>query len=148
MRILKSTRSAFERQILESVLIQKERKKHHLLNAKAEYNRCALPRLTAKLGDKDLEKWREEDRAEMAKESSIEEKIRVRKKAKAKERASRSRRMEQGQPAKKKRRIHQQEGDEQAQDQGDEEESEKLKERAIPTESPNKRKNQRDEQKE
>ena len=36
MRILKSTRSAFERQILESVLIQKERKKHHLLNAKSE----------------------------------------------------------------------------------------------------------------
>ena len=77
MRIPKSTRSAFERQILESVLIQKEMKKQHFLNAKAEYNRCALLRLTAKLGEKDLEKWREEDKLEMAKEASIEEKIRL-----------------------------------------------------------------------
>ena len=107
-----------------SVLIQKERKKHHLLNAKAEYNRCALPRLTAKLGEKDLEKWRKEDKAEMEKEASIEEKIRTRKKAKAKERASKSRRMEQGQPAKKKRRVEHQEGDEQDQDQVNEEENE------------------------
>ena len=70
MRILKSTRTAFERQILESVLIQRERKHHNILNAKAEYNRCALPRLTAKLGEKDLEKWRKEDRLEMEKEAS------------------------------------------------------------------------------
>jgi hypothetical protein len=55
MRIIKNTRSAFERQILESVVIQKSRS-HHIMNNKAEYNRCALPRLTAKLGEKDLER--------------------------------------------------------------------------------------------
>ena len=76
MRIVKSTRSIFERQILESVTRQKN---------KAEYNRCALPGLTAKLGEKELDKWRAEDRKEMEKEATIEEeKIRIRKKRKAK----------------------------------------------------------------
>ena len=75
------------------------------MNNKAEYNRCALPRLTAKLGEKELGKWREEDRAEMEREASIEEKIRVMKKQNAKDRAGTSRRMEPGQPAKKKRRV-------------------------------------------
>ena len=60
MKIIKTTRTAFERQILESVTIQKERR-HHLMISKSEYNRCALPRLTARLGENDLEKWREED---------------------------------------------------------------------------------------
>ena len=78
MRVLKSTRTAFERKILESVLIQKSRH-HHIMNNKAEYNRCALPRLTAKLVERELGKWREEDRREMEKEASIEEKIRIRK---------------------------------------------------------------------
>ena len=62
MRLLKSTKTAFECQIQENVLIQKERG-NLLMNNKAEYNRCALPRLTAKLGEKDLEKWRTEDKA-------------------------------------------------------------------------------------
>ena len=97
---MKSTRSAFERQILESVLIQKHRN-NFLMNNKAEYNRCALPRLTAKLGEKDLEKWREEDREEILKEASIEEKIRMRIKEKAKKRAEQGRRTEQGQPKRK-----------------------------------------------
>ena len=43
-------------------------------------------RLTTKLGEKDLERWRAEDRLEMEKEASIEEKIRERKKAKSKAR--------------------------------------------------------------
>jgi hypothetical protein len=93
MRILKNTRTAFERQILESVTIQKCRG-HHIMNNKAEFNRCALPRLTAKLGERDLEKWREEDRKEMEKEATIEEKIRIRKKEKAKRRLETNRRME------------------------------------------------------
>ena len=85
MRIMKSTQSAFERQIMESVKIQKARKTSYILNAKSEYNRCALPRLTAKLGEKELERWRKEDKEEMRKEASLEEKIRIRKKANAKE---------------------------------------------------------------
>ena len=46
MRIIKNKRTAFERQILERVTIQKCRGQHIMTN-KAEYNRCALPRLTA-----------------------------------------------------------------------------------------------------
>ena len=111
MRILKSTRSAFERQILESVLIQKARQ-HNILNSKAEYNRCALPRLTAKLGERDLDKWRQEDRQEMEKEATIEEKIRMRKKEKSKRRAETGRRMDKGQPARKRRKGNEEDGDE------------------------------------
>lgn len=63
MKILKATRSAYETQVLESVTIQKERR-HHLMNNKAERNSCALPRLKAKVGEVDLEKWRDEDKEE------------------------------------------------------------------------------------
>ena len=104
MRVLKSTRTAFERQILESVLIQKSRH-HHIMNNKAEYNRCALPRLTAKLGENELSKWREEDRIEMEREASIEEKIRIRKKERSKRRGEINRRTETGQPKRKKKRT-------------------------------------------
>ena len=55
MKILKSTRTAFARKIIESVLIQKSRQ-HNIMNNKTEFNRCALPRLTAKLGEKELDK--------------------------------------------------------------------------------------------
>ena len=67
---------------MESLEIQKARKTSYILNAKSEYNRCALPRLTAKLGEKELERWRKEDKKEMRKEASLEEKIGIRKKAK------------------------------------------------------------------
>merc|ERR1711954_224853 len=50
MRIVKECRTAFNRQIAESVEIQNN-SEHHLLNSKSEYNRCALPRLTAKMGE-------------------------------------------------------------------------------------------------
>ena len=73
------------------------------MNNKAEYNRCALPRLTCKLGEKDLEKWRQEDKLELAKEATIEEKIRERKKVKNKARGSQNRRMELGQLKRKRR---------------------------------------------
>ena len=135
---MKSTRTAFERQILESVTIQKERG-NFLMNNKAEYNRCALPRLTAKLGEKELGKWREEDRAEMEREASIEEKIRIRKKQKAKDRAGTSRRMEPGQPAKKKRRVEADEGEEDNQ----ETELEPTRKK-IAGKSPEKRKGEQD----
>ena len=75
------------------------------MNNKSEYNRCALPRLTCKLGEKDLEKWRQEDKLELAKEATIEEKIRERKKVKNKARGSQNRRMELGQPKRKRMRM-------------------------------------------
>ena len=42
VRILRQAKTAFERQIMESVLIQ-EMRGHHLMNLKSEYNRCAIP---------------------------------------------------------------------------------------------------------
>ena len=48
VRILRYSKSSFERQILESVLIQ-ESKKHHILNSKSEYNRCAVPIIATKI---------------------------------------------------------------------------------------------------
>ena len=120
MKIIRNTRTAFERQILESVEIQKARSQN-ILNNKSEYNRCALPRLTAKLGERDLQKWREEDKEELEKEASIEEKIRLRKKEKSKRRAEASRRMEPGQPKKKRMKR-----DVQEQPQGDGVEQEQI----------------------
>ena len=57
IKVLSYTQSRFERQILESVIIQQERL-HHLLNSKAEYNRSAVPRLTTKIGEKQYKKMR------------------------------------------------------------------------------------------
>ena len=56
-RIVKYTRTAFERQIRESTLIQESRENNHVLNSKAEYNRCSIPRLTTKLGEKETKDW-------------------------------------------------------------------------------------------
>ena len=56
-KIIKYTRTAFERQIRESTLIQESRETSHILNSKAEYNRCSLPRLTTKLGEKETKDW-------------------------------------------------------------------------------------------
>ena len=131
MRILKSIRTAFERQILESVLIQKNRH-HKIMNNKAEYNLCALPRLMAKLGEKDLSNRREE----MEKEASIEEKKRLRKKEKSKRRGEGNRRMEQEQPKKKRRRV---EGSEMAEAQNDEAETIPTPNQTIRIETPKKR---------
>jgi hypothetical protein len=51
IKITKTAKTSFERQIFESVEIQ-ENRHHHLLNSRSEYNRCAVPRLMCKLGDR------------------------------------------------------------------------------------------------
>ena len=56
MEVIKFTRTFFERQILESVCIQ-QNTKHNLLNSRSEYNRCSLPRLSTRLGDKEFKKY-------------------------------------------------------------------------------------------
>ena len=73
--MVKFTTSSFERQILESVIIQ-ENKRHHLLNSKSDYNRCAIPRLAAKLGNNDFKAWTEEEKEERKKDLEINEKVR------------------------------------------------------------------------
>ena len=68
MRIKQYTRTALERQVLESVLIQEESRRHKIMNSKSEYSRCTIPRLTTKMGTKEYDKQRgeriEEEREE------------------------------------------------------------------------------------
>ena len=47
MKVLRFSKTSFERQIYKSVLIQ-ENRGHNLLNSKSEFNCCAIPRLTMK----------------------------------------------------------------------------------------------------
>ena len=56
MRVVQYCRTSFERQILESVTIQQHRN-HHILNSRTEYNRCSIPRLSTRLGDKEFKKY-------------------------------------------------------------------------------------------
>ena len=59
-------------------------------NSKSEYNRCALPRISLKVGEKDLKERKEEIEEELRKEEEIEEKI----KNYQKQQQKRSRRLE------------------------------------------------------
>ena len=93
----------YERQVPESVLIQQESNDHNILNSKSEYNRCALPRLTTRLGEKDFEEWREEKIEEKRKEEELERKIRLLRKERNKERKSDFN--IQSHPAQKKRKL-------------------------------------------
>ena len=78
-KVIKFTRSAFERQILESVIIQDKRENNHILNSKSEYNRCSLPRLTTKMGEKEIKEWEKNrvksTRDENEKEAEVKRKI-------------------------------------------------------------------------
>ena len=85
MKALRFHKSAFERQIYESVQIQANRK-HFILNSKIEYNRCALPRLTLKLGDKNVKELEKDIEEEKRKEEVLERKIRELRNRKNKER--------------------------------------------------------------
>ena len=100
MRVLKYPKSAYERQIYESVQIQANRNQN-ILNGKSEFNRCSLPRIGLKLGDKEFKKMEREEKEELAKELKLEQKLKelkkLRGKTNGKERAS-----FRGQPAKKK----------------------------------------------
>ena len=76
MKVVQFCKSSFERQILESVVIQTERNDHNLLNSRAEYNRCSLPRLTTQLGDQEHKKYEKELENEKIQEDLVEKKIR------------------------------------------------------------------------
>ena len=74
-RVMRFAKTAFDRQVMESVLIQEEREQHHILNSKSEYNRCSLPRLTAKLGENEWKKKMKEGEDEKEKEKRLERRI-------------------------------------------------------------------------
>ena len=59
---------------MESVRIQEERAKNWIMNIKLEYSRCTIPRLTAKMVDKEYNKIREKEREE---EKVMEEKVKL-----------------------------------------------------------------------
>ena len=51
MKILSSHKTAFKRQIREAVLIE-HNAGPQLMNSKVEYNRCSIPRIEVKIGNK------------------------------------------------------------------------------------------------
>ena len=104
MRVVKEARSAFERQISESVHIQNQKRKHYILNSKSEYNRCALPRLLAKVGDENYKGMEKERREEKEAEKNLEKKIRELKVKQSMERRQEPTTTEQ--PAGKKRKLN------------------------------------------
>ena len=83
MKVLKYHKSAFERQVSESIKIRNN-SRHNILNSKGEYNRCALPRLGLKIGTREFSKAKEDEDREEERERSIEEKIRMLRKKKGK----------------------------------------------------------------
>ena len=101
VRVLKYTRSSFNRQILESVLIQNKRD-HHVMNSRSEFNRCAIPRLVTKLGDKELKEWRDKDKKQQETEDKLEEQIRMLRKDRNRTRANHQRK----EPNPKRQRLN------------------------------------------
>ena len=75
MKIVRTCMSSFERQIYESVLIQREREEHHILNSRTEYNRCSLPRITTQVGEQEVEKYNQTLLQEKQEEEKLEKMI-------------------------------------------------------------------------
>ena len=106
-RIIDKPRSAFNKQVSESVIIQHQKQKNHILNSKSEYNRCELPRLTANLGEIPVERM-EKDLNEKKKKEKEEERELQRKIRELKVRRGMARRetaRENEQPANKRRKL-------------------------------------------
>ena len=87
LKVIQYCKSSFERQVLESVIIQQERH-HNLLNSKAEFNRSAVPRLATKIGESQYKKWEKDNEKDIEKHEILEEKIRNLRKMRNKERKS------------------------------------------------------------
>ena len=100
MIVLQFTKISFERQILESVILQQNRH-HNILNSRMEYNRCSIPRLSKRLGDREYKQYEKELRAEREKEEALEERIRVMRKNRNKQR--RGRHQKAAPPAKRRK---------------------------------------------
>ena len=106
-RIVDKPRSAFNRQISESVTIQHQKQRNHILNSKSEYNRCALPRLTANLGEIPVgrmeKELNEKKRKEKEEEKELQLKIRDLRVRRSMDRREMTKENEQ--PAKKRRKL-------------------------------------------
>ena len=92
MKVLKSHRSALQRQIHEAVLIELN-SHENLLNSKGEYNRCKLPRLKVMFGDTEIKEHKNTEMNEKELEEEIEtRKFRKREKERETERLPKSKR--------------------------------------------------------
>ena len=100
MRVIKFTKTSFERQILEAVVIEQENKKNNILNSRTEYNRSSLPRLTTKLGDSEHQNWQKEITKDKKRNAVIDDKIRALRKERNKARLLPSK---EAPPAKKRK---------------------------------------------
>ena len=101
MFILKYQRSAFERQIAEAVAIEKESKTSEILNSKAEWNQCQLPRLVTRIGNEETKLLEKEIEEEKKIEEELEKKVRTMRKERNKMRLTTDR----NQPARKRQKM-------------------------------------------
>ena len=110
MKIVKKFSSAFKRQVYEAVMVEMMEGKD-LLNSKGGFNRCTLPRLTIRMGDKEKGEGDQEESGMTDYEIEMEiRKIRkmktVRKRGKSEEREEgRSNQNEGPPPAKRKKKL-------------------------------------------
>ena len=89
IEIVRFTRTSWERQMLESVIIQQSTS-HNLLNSKSEYNRCSLPRLSTRMGENEYKKYEKQQELEKRKQEFLESRIRDMRKTRNKNRKSRT----------------------------------------------------------
>jgi len=75
MKVRKFCKSSFERQVLEAVIIQEERKEHFIMNFKSEYNRCSLPRLSTKFGEQEIKDLVQQQELDKKDEELLDNKI-------------------------------------------------------------------------
>ena len=111
IKVLKYTRSPFERQVRESVYLQ-QFGKDHILNSKSEYNRCSIPRLSTMLGEREVKEGIEKEEIEKRKEMEILRKIRMLRKERNRDRRDREDQKEEKEKPKaldKKRKLNKQE---------------------------------------
>ena len=77
MKVIKYCQTSFERQIQESVIIQKEICNHILLNSRTKYNRCSLPRISisTQVGESEFNEYKKEIDQEKQEDARIDKKI-------------------------------------------------------------------------
>ena len=102
MRVVRNNKTSFDRQVMESVLIQQSRH-HHLLNSRSEYDRCALRRMICKLGDKNFKENELEISRDLEKEEMQVSRIRDLTKARNKLRGQNNRIQRKPPPAKRRK---------------------------------------------
>ena len=70
MRVIGTARTALERQTREAVRIRRRGREGSILNSKAEFNRCYIPRL--KLEEQDIDKMEQQEQSEL---NNIDERL-------------------------------------------------------------------------